>query len=786
MSNHQAAQSARNVALGAATGAVAGGGLHGAALGAAKAAANTRTGRRLIALATVLALFAVTAVGMGIGATLSAAGADSFQANVQSESTKQAQGATLNSGGDLDEDVIRTFTRAVGSSGVAWQVLASLATQPASMAAGGLPPGATWSGVLPEDLASLPPGNPAVEEGLQPNTLAGYRAGVQEFPEVKSWGGVGYRAANSKSDHPSGRAIDAMTNDGRAYDSPEAKALGNRISDFYIQNASKLGVRYVIFYDRIWNVETGRWDPYTHPSKATDPTSAHRDHVHVSFLGASRTSGGALLSMSMGVGGLGAMSPLALTVEPEDEGEPDVMADPGWGPFRLDPEDGRYTQEQAEDLEWAAGFVADELAARVQHGDMSTGTKWCSTTYVRVIDTGSDACTSDATAGGAGETANAEGATSALQGAVKVRESYEAAMTELPVMNIENDASDIYMRALTWYLGWEYVSAGSYGGGQCVLTPTDGEGAGVPATDLTTTRTDGKVALITVDQLNTASQIVAAANAIEGMTEQGLVLVLMTALQESTLVNLEGGDRDSQGLYQQRPSMGWGTIEQVRDIPFATRSFFGVNPEVANSGLFDVAGWESMRPTVAIQKVQRSGFPEHYAKWETTAKAILQVVGGYTCTAPAGAGEVTAEGWTMPITGTVRATSEFGPRWGRLHAGIDLVSDTKVIVAAADGVVTHTGPWIGNGGQTVYIDHGGGVHTEYLHLVVGSIKVRVGDRVTAGQPIATMGNTGVSYGAHLHFGVMTGLFKAPTHGGWRQSAYVNPRTFLSGVGVRMP
>ena len=79
------------------------------------------------------------------------------------------------------------------------------------------------------------------------------------------------------------------------------------------------------------------------------------------------------------------------------------------------------------------------------------------------------------------------------------------------------------------------------------------------------------------------------------MSERGLLIALMTAAQESTLRNLEYGDRDSLGLFQQRPSMGWGTPAQVRDPAYAAAAFYGgpASP-TSNPGLLSVPGWEAM------------------------------------------------------------------------------------------------------------------------------------------------------------------------------------------------
>lgn len=107
-----------------------------------------------------------------------------------------------------------------------------------------------------------------------------------------------------------------------------------------------------------------------------------------------------------------------------------------------------------------------------------------------------------------------------------------------------------------------------------------------------------------------------------GVSDYGLVISLATAMQESTLRNLNWGDLDSQGLFQQRPSAGWGTVSQVTDPVHASRLFFGgpSNPNKGiTRGLLDIPGWQSMTVTQAAQAVQISAHPDAYAKWEASA-----------------------------------------------------------------------------------------------------------------------------------------------------------------------
>ncbi|MCU1509757.1 MAG: LysM peptidoglycan-binding protein [Glaciihabitans sp.] len=111
-----------------------------------------------------------------------------------------------------------------------------------------------------------------------------------------------------------------------------------------------------------------------------------------------------------------------------------------------------------------------------------------------------------------------------------------------------------------------------------------------------------------------------------GVPEYGIVIALAAAAQESGLQNLSGGDRDSVGLFQQRPSTGWGTAKQLSDTTYASKLFYGgpSNPNKGHTrGLLDIPGWQSMTVTKAAQAVQISGYPTAYAKWETSARSWL-------------------------------------------------------------------------------------------------------------------------------------------------------------------
>ena len=163
--------------------------------------------------------------------------------------------------------------------------------------------------------------------------------------------------------------------------------------------------------------------------------------------------------------------------------------------------------------------------------------------------------------------------------------------------------------------------------GALVLVMTGGlAGVGAVAASMTAScgaLAGGPVTDLSDEQASNARTIVAVGQQ-RGIPSRGLLVALMTAMQESSLRNLDYGDRDSLGLFQQRPSTGWGTPTQVRDPTYASAAFFGgPHSPTGNRGLLGIAGWQSMPLTVAAQAVQRSAFPNAYAKWETSARTWL-------------------------------------------------------------------------------------------------------------------------------------------------------------------
>ncbi|WP_406134397.1 C40 family peptidase [Streptomyces zaomyceticus] len=160
------------------------------------------------------------------------------------------------------------------------------------------------------------------------------------------------------------------------------------------------------------------------------------------------------------------------------------------------------------------------------------------------------------------------------------------------------------------------------------------------------------------EQIPNAKTIQATAVAMK-VPARGQVVALATALQESGLRNLDFGDRDSLGLFQQRPSQGWGTAQQVRDPVHASTKFY--------EGLLKVSGWQSMTVTQAAQAVQKSGFPDAYAKWEPLATALQKAIA--TSLSSGSSSDTGGNGEPADSVPGVCGTGGNGAKFGPIPAG---------------------------------------------------------------------------------------------------------------------
>jgi len=171
-----------------------------------------------------------------------------------------------------------------------------------------------------------------------------------------------------------------------------------------------------------------------------------------------------------------------------------------------------------------------------------------------------------------------------------------------------------------------------------------------------TVKAAGDVLRLTPEQAANAATIAAVATS-RGLPERALTIALATSLQESRLENIDHGDRDSLGLFQQRPSQGWGTARQILDPVYASTRFF--------DSLVKIDGYTRLPLTVAAQRVQKSGYPEAYAQHEADATLLSAALSGrdagaLSCTTGASGPDSAGGGPGDTTAVTARLTREFG------------------------------------------------------------------------------------------------------------------------------
>ncbi|MEV0488149.1 heavy metal transporter [Streptomyces sp. NPDC050508] len=144
-------------------------------------------------------------------------------------------------------------------------------------------------------------------------------------------------------------------------------------------------------------------------------------------------------------------------------------------------------------------------------------------------------------------------------------------------------------------------------------------GRGGPGCKVVSGKNDGQEYEFSQEQTMNAATIAAVGTG-RGMPERAVTIALATSLQESQLVNIQHGDLDSLGLFQQRPSQGWGTKKEILDPTYAAGVFY--------EHLSKVDDYQKLPLTVAAQRVQRSGYPEAYAKHEPEATLLSAALTG--------------------------------------------------------------------------------------------------------------------------------------------------------------
>ncbi|MEU4524728.1 C40 family peptidase [Amycolatopsis sp. NPDC024027] len=264
---------------------------------------------------------------------------------------------------------------------------------------------------------------------------------------------------------------------------------------------------------------------------------------------------------------------------------------------------------------------------------------------------------------------------------------------------------------------------------QAIVTSFTADGSMTCTPSGTTT---GTVPGYGADQLANAAIITSVGKQLQ-VPEPGWIIAVAVAIQESTLRNLDHGDLDSLGLFQQRPSQGWGTPQQVMDPTYAATQFY--------RHLQAISGWQEVSLNDAAQAVQRSGTPNAYGQHQSAAQAIVAAVAGVSCK-NAGAGDcanivaptpaaLTAINHACGQRGLPYMWGGNGPEYG--DAGFDCSGLTRAAYGAADIPLPRTsreqyaaGPHVPTGapllpGDLVFYATAGRVHHVGLYIGGGNM-----------------------------------------------------------------
>jgi hypothetical protein len=318
---------------------------------------------------------------------------------------------------------------------------------------------------------------------------------------------------------------------------------------------------------------------------------------------------------------------------------------------------------------------------------------------------------------------------------------------------------------------------------QCGIPVVSSEGASQPAgnetsptaspsptpTPVPTNTPPGAAARAYFDQFSQAVQVQQRRNAAlivtigesrsDEFTYRDIQIAVAVAIQESDLQNLPYGDSDSLGLFQQRPSQGWGTATQLMDPVYAINGFYDALARVG-----DREGQSLIEIAITVQTPNREAYQSRW-NWDKISEEIVTLYRSgeagdpvNICLAATG---ISSGVWQSPLkNGSYCVYDHFGPRFHPIykkwlnHSGIDLsCNGGDPIFAASAGRVDYAG-WNGDLGIFVRIDHGGGVSTGYGHLNRLAPGIHEGQTVRAGQLIGYVGTTGGSTGNHLHFMVI--------------------------------
>lgn len=316
---------------------------------------------------------------------------------------------------------------------------------------------------------------------------------------------------------------------------------------------------------------------------------------------------------------------------------------------------------------------------------------------------------------------------------------------------------------------------------------------------------------------NAATIITVGAGRKEPHSNRDLAIAVGVAIQESDLINLPRGDRDSLGLFQQRPSVGvWGTASQIMDPVHATNAFFdAMFRNVPNRDALPM-----VEVGIAVQNPSKAAYHRNW-KWDDIALAFVTlyhpangqtadagntiatpVTNQNSCTTQAGVSVAAGDGSVhLPLDPGYHVSSGFAdlnrPVGTRPHIGIDLVyggnTAGRPVYSAFNGVVVASGAGHGcNKVDTnaVMIKSAEGFQAGYLHMNGSDITVHKGDQVVAGQVIGKIGMCGPATGPHLHFEITPDSDKEQWLSSLKSvqkfgSTWIDPVGFMAHYGVKL-
>jgi hypothetical protein len=269
-----------------------------------------------------------------------------------------------------------------------------------------------------------------------------------------------------------------------------------------------------------------------------------------------------------------------------------------------------------------------------------------------------------------------------------------------------------------------------------------GESVGTAVSGVLAQGTYGGKAL-TKEQVGFAEIIISVGRSM-GASERDQVTALATAMQESRLRNLDYGDRDSLGLFQQRPSQGWGTPSQIQNPTYAAKKFY--------EALFKIAGRDRMRVTEAAQAVQRSGFPDAYQQWVPMAQAL--VVAASKQAAPPGT-----------VGSAPRSTAGASTGAAMAQVGIEFVQKYRVMYRqhandSANYLAQEPPPWLdcGTFQQAMYMRTTGslgGMPRTVTNISEWALR-NGGRRLTVEEAFKTPGAMLIKYREHIEMSIGDG------------------------------